>query len=146
DHPRNITDEQIKACAATGGVMGILVLPDFLSSSREPRLEDVVRHILHAKEVAGPHHLPLGMGYFDGVVPYITAEQRLARRAKPITDVLWERVHLAEGGPSSIAPEIETPAGLRVLTAALLDRGVRDADLRKFLGENWMRVLGETWR
>jgi membrane dipeptidase len=145
DHPRNITDEQIRACAATGGVMGILVLPYFLSAAREARLEDVVRHILHAVEVAGPDHVGLGMDYFDGVVPYVTVEQRNARRARPVTDVLWERVHIAEGGPSSIAPEIETPAGLHALTAALIERGAREADLRKFLGENWMRVLGVTW-
>ena len=44
------------------------------------------------------------------------------------------------------ADEIQTPAGLHALTAALLDRGVSEADLRKFLGENWMRVLAQTWR
>jgi membrane dipeptidase len=146
DHPRNITDEQIKACAASGGVMGILVLPYFLSASREPKLEDVVRHILHALELVGPDHVALGMDYFTGMLPYITAEQQAAQRWETSSaDLLWERAHRPDG-PWAIAPEIQTPAGLHSLTAALLDRGVAEADLRKFLGGNWIRVLGTTWR
>jgi microsomal dipeptidase-like Zn-dependent dipeptidase len=79
------------------------------------------------------------------MVPYITAEQQAAQRWSSFADVLWERAHRPDG-PWAVATEIQTPAGLHSLTAALLDRGVAEADLRKFLGENWVRVLGQTWR
>ena len=48
DNPRNLTDEQIRACAATGGVVGIATFADFVGETaggRRPTLEEYFRHI-----------------------------------------------------------------------------------------------------
>ena len=65
DHPRNLTDEQLKALAEKGGVVQINFYHGFLRKDGEATVEDVVRHILHAMEVAGEDHVGIGSD-FDG--------------------------------------------------------------------------------
>ncbi|MGM9694561.1 MAG: membrane dipeptidase, partial [Alloprevotella sp.] len=65
DHPRNLTDEQLKALAEKGGVVQINFYHGFLRKEGEASVEDVVRHILHAMEVAGEDHVGIGSD-FDG--------------------------------------------------------------------------------
>lgn len=64
DHPRNMTDDQLRAIAGRGGVAGACYVPKFLGP--EAAIEDVVRHIVRMVEVAGIDHVGLG-GDFDGV-------------------------------------------------------------------------------
>jgi membrane dipeptidase len=66
DHPRNLTDEQLRALAAVGGVVGVNFCPDFLVEHEEAVLEDVVRHIVHIAQIAGVGCVGLGSD-FDGV-------------------------------------------------------------------------------
>ncbi|MBI6546436.1 MAG: dipeptidase, partial [Cyanobacteria bacterium NC_groundwater_1444_Ag_S-0.65um_54_12] len=65
NHPRNLSDTQLRAIAERDGVVGVCFVPKFLSGS-EATLDDVVLHILHMIEVAGTDHVGLG-GDFDGV-------------------------------------------------------------------------------
>src|SRR4029077_12581423 len=67
DHPRNITDEQIKACARTGGVIGVVGLPPFVGDVADPKLDNLVRHIAYIAELVGPQHVGIGMDYFRGL-------------------------------------------------------------------------------
>ncbi|HEX7668318.1 MAG TPA: membrane dipeptidase, partial [Polyangiaceae bacterium] len=46
-HPRNLTDDQIRAIAATGGIIGVNFHSRFLTSEGRARVADVVRHVLH---------------------------------------------------------------------------------------------------
>lgn len=64
NHPRNMTDDQLRAIADRDGLVGACFVPKFLGE--EASLEDVVRHILHMVEVAGVDHVGLG-GDLDGV-------------------------------------------------------------------------------
>ena len=66
DHPRNLTDDQIKAIASRGGVVGINFYPPFLTVAPQATIDDVVRHILHVVELVGPEHVGLGSD-FDGI-------------------------------------------------------------------------------
>ncbi|MBM3266930.1 MAG: dipeptidase [Candidatus Sericytochromatia bacterium] len=63
-HPRNMTDDQLRAIAGRGGLVGACVVPKFLGE--EAALEDVARHVLHMVEIAGADHVGLGCD-FDGV-------------------------------------------------------------------------------
>jgi len=47
-HPRNKTDEQLRALAARGGVVGIFDLPYLTASPRQPTLDDYMAHLEHA--------------------------------------------------------------------------------------------------
>lgn len=66
DHRRNLTDDQIRALARKGGVIGINFCPEFLTDRGPATLQDVVRHIEYMIELAGPDHVGLGSD-FDGI-------------------------------------------------------------------------------
>lgn len=65
DHPRNLTDDQMRALAQKGGVMQVTLYHGFLAKDGEATLEDAMRHIDHAVEVMGIDHVGLGTD-FDG--------------------------------------------------------------------------------
>lgn len=65
DHPRNLTDSQIKALAATGGVMGLCFCPDFICPTN-PCLERLLDHAVHIASAAGVACIGLGSD-FDGI-------------------------------------------------------------------------------
>lgn len=65
DHPRNMTDDMIRALAEKGGVMGMNFAPDFVHPSRATQA-GVVDHIDHIVELVGPGHVGLGSD-FDGI-------------------------------------------------------------------------------
>ena len=58
-HPRNLTDEQLKALAAQGGVVALTFVPEFIHPA-VPDLEGLLNHIDHAVEQAGIDHVALG--------------------------------------------------------------------------------------
>lgn len=66
DVPRNLTDDQIKALAQKGGVMGINFYPGFLDASGEADVKRLVDHIDHISSLVGPEHVGLGSD-FDGI-------------------------------------------------------------------------------
>lgn len=76
-HPRNLTDEQIKALAARGGVMGMNFYTEFIVDSGEATTQDLLRHILHIAELVGPQHVGLGSD-FDGISSAPTDLQSVA--------------------------------------------------------------------
>ena len=65
DHPRNLTDDQMRALAKKGGVMQVTLYPGFLVKDGEATIEDAMRHLEHAIDVMGIDHVGLGTD-FDG--------------------------------------------------------------------------------
>ena len=65
DHPRNLTDDQIKALAENGGVMGMNFAPAFVHKDKAT-VNGVLDHIDHIVELVGPDHVGLGSD-FDGI-------------------------------------------------------------------------------
>lgn len=66
NHPRNLTDDQIRALAARDGVVGINFYSRFLRESAPATLDDVVRHVEHVAALVGTRHIGLGSD-FDGM-------------------------------------------------------------------------------
>jgi len=64
-HRRNLDDEQIKALANKGGVIGANFCDAFLSDTHDPTMDDVVRHIDHIIKVGGEDCAAIG-GDLDG--------------------------------------------------------------------------------
>ena len=65
DHPRNLTDDQMRALAKKGGVMQVTLYNGFLVKDGEATIEDAMRHLEHAIDVMGIDHVGLGTD-FDG--------------------------------------------------------------------------------
>lgn len=70
DHPRNLTDEQLKAIAAKGGVVQVCIYPGFLSLNQGATIHDVIRHIDYMVKLIGADHVGIGTDFNgDGGVP-----------------------------------------------------------------------------
>ena len=65
DHPRNLTDDQLRALAARGGVAHTTLYGGFLRKQGEASILDAISHLEHAIEVMGIDHVGLGTD-FDG--------------------------------------------------------------------------------
>ena len=65
DHPRNLTDEQMRRLAATDGVMQVTLYNGFLKKQGEATILDAIQHLEHAIQVMGIDHVGLGTD-FDG--------------------------------------------------------------------------------
>ncbi len=131
DHPRNIPDDLIKACAATGGVVGINGVGLFLGDG-EPTADAVVRNIDYVAQLVGPEHVGLGLDYmFKG-----SDVEEPGRASRELWPKEWGyRKGMGFLGPEAI-PEI----------AALLGRlGYPPAAVSAILGENLMRVADVIW-
>jgi membrane dipeptidase len=128
--PRNLSDGQLRAIAARGGVVGMMALPLTVDPAA-PTIERLVDHVDHAVGVAGIEHVGLGGDFI-----------RQVARATGITEI--------SGGlfPPGMAPDaaieaLEGPAGYPALVAALERRGYTGDRLDAILRENWLRVFRE---
>lgn len=65
DHPRNLTDEQLKALAARGGVAQVCLYSGFLRQEGEASILDAIEHLNHMVNIMGVEHVGIGTD-FDG--------------------------------------------------------------------------------
>ncbi len=65
DHTRNLTDEQMRALAASGGVAQVCLYSGFLKKGGNATVDDAVHHIMHMIDVMGVGHVGIGSD-FDG--------------------------------------------------------------------------------
>ena len=125
-HHRNLTDERLKGIAASGGVIGVNFYYGFIDPDA-PTIARLADHLEHVASVAGIDHVGLGPDFVKEVYEQLTP---------PAASVDFEGM----SGTVTI-PGLESPAGLPRVTEELLRRGWREDDIRKVLGENWLRVF-----
>lgn len=131
DHPRNITDDQARACAATGGVIGITGVGIFLGPNT-PTLEAMTRHLEYAVELVGIDHVGLSTDFsFD------YADWLAELKTNP---GLFDESYTRWGPLQWMPPETFIGIG-----AHLSDCGWTDADITAVLGANFRRVAEQTW-
>jgi membrane dipeptidase len=128
-HVRNITDEQIKACAETSGVIGINGIGDFLGGTRS---EKIVEHIEYVMNLVGPEHVGIGLDYVvdkQELIDYVTGHPDIFPPDK-MKDVL-----------SFVEPE-QFPE----FTEILYQKGYSEQVIRGILGGNYLRVAKAVWK
>lgn len=69
-HFRNLTDDQLRAIASRGGVVGIMFQSNFLGPSTwAGKAEWVAEHVAHAVRVIGSEHVAIGSDFDGAIVP-----------------------------------------------------------------------------
>jgi len=121
DHPRNLSDDQLKALAGNGGVAGMHFLSMMMA---EPTMDHYLDHIDHVVQVTGStEHVGIGIHGFDpeftGLFPHEQASN----------------MPHAKGG-------LPNQAHLGLMIGGLADRGYGEDEIAQIMGGNYLRVLG----
>jgi membrane dipeptidase len=132
DHPRNIPDELIRACAATGGVVGINGVGLFLGTGA-PTADVIVRNLDYVAQLVGAEHAGLGLDY-------MFKSSELDEPGRGSADI-WPR-EWGYGRGSGFAP----PEVIPEIRAGLERLGYPAGAIRGVLGDNWLRVADSVWR
>ncbi|MGH6893973.1 MAG: dipeptidase [Dongiaceae bacterium] len=133
NHGRNIVDEQIKACARTGGVIGINGVGLFLGDN-DTSSETFVDHVSHVAELVGPEHVGISLDYaFDAgnVDNLVGANHKY-----------WPPSEGYGAGPTAYLP----PKQLPEVVETMLRRGFREREIIGVLGGNFLRVASAVWK
>jgi membrane dipeptidase len=131
DHPRNIPDELIRACAATGGVVGINGVGLFLGTGA-PTADVIVRNLDYVAQLVGAEHAGLGLDY-------MFKSSELDEPGRGSADI-WPR-EWGYGRGSGFAP----PEVIPEIRAGLERLGYPAGAIRGVLGDNWLRVADSVW-
>ena len=133
NHQRNITDEQIKACAGTGGVIGINGMGIFLGEN-DVSNQTILQHICYVSELVGAEHVGFGFDYSP-------------ETGVDVGTILQSRPDYWPGGQQYDTPQIKhtCPSQLPAVVEGLAARGFSDCEIRGFLGENFYRVADAVW-
>jgi membrane dipeptidase len=142
DNPRNRTDEEIKALAENGAILGMVVFPTFVSwcDTRRPTVGDLLDHVDHIDSLVGVRHVGIGLDLVEGtaVLGPVMPGQGLTRWPElygmPDADGFYRYV---EG--------LQSISELSNLAVGLVERGYSDAEVAGVLGENWLRVFERVW-
>lgn len=137
-HARNKTDDQLKTIAEAGGFVGFASYTPFLPKGEDSTLDDCVAAMDYLINIVGEENAGVGtdwvqdqdIGFFD----YLTADKGKGR---------------ATSTPHAKVPSM--PVGLETLAdfgnfiPAMQRAGWSETRIRRVLGENWLRFLGEVW-
>lgn len=147
-NPRNKADDQIKALAAKGGVIGVSPYGPICwdpRKDRPPTLDDVVAHVDYVAELVGIDHVAVGTDFPVGVPRHIIDHyiQYIADNYPGMSAEYNKRV----GGTfeDRYPKEFSNHSQFPNLTAALLRRGYSAEDVKKVLGGNFLRVAQQVW-
>jgi membrane dipeptidase len=156
NHMRNITDEQIQACAEKGGVIGLTPLSMFVSDSKRPAqlgVSNYIKHIDYVADLVAVNHIGIALDLAER--HYRTADMILEeRRMLPgITSKFVEEVEdefIKSGREKLSFAELHMPwftsmSQMPVITDALLEAGYSEQNVKKILGENFLRVFEKVW-
>jgi len=146
---RNTSDRVCEAIAATGGVIGVLCLNDFLVRNAanavpgEPTpqapLDVFLDHLEHLKRLVGADHIGIGPDFVEGQdfsKPGAWSGQRFT------SDMVGG---LTPEGTILYAEGFERIDQLPNVATGLRNRGWTQYEIAKVMGENWVRVYREAW-
>ncbi len=135
-HPRNKSDEQIRFIAEKGGFVGVTMFPPFLQRGIESTVDDYVEAIDYIINLAGEDQVGIGtdftQGYERPFFEWLTHDKGYGRKLTEFGDII---------NPEGIRRIGDFPN----LTDAMQRAGWSESRIRKVMGENWVRVLGEVW-
>ena len=143
-HPRSKDDEELRALADGGGVLGIYLMP-FLTPGRPATADDVVAHIDHALDVCGEDHV--GIGSDLSTTPIPDSEEYWSAHREFVSRRIANGIAAPNEDPDILfnVVDLNDARRLELIADALAARGHPDRVVEKVIGGNWVRVLTEVW-
>lgn len=135
DSVRNKTDEQIKALADKGGVMGLVAFAPFLPRRVDSTLDDFADMIDYVANLVGIDHVGLGLDFAPWQPAWEFEEMAVS----------FPEIHKGVDFGMRYPKELSTPSFLPALTQRLAERRFSDEEITKILGGNFTRLLSEVW-
>lgn len=132
DNPRGVRDVVIDAIAEKGGVIGITSFSYFLNKDGPATLEHYMDNVDYIAERVGADHVAVALDLTEGRV-----------YDEPHDPALFK--------PEAYPPEWTYAEGLQSITEisnitrGLMERDYAPVDIRKIMGENWLRIYREIW-
>lgn len=139
-HRRAKSDDEIRAIADSGGVIGIVAVPHFLRADFEnASVNDVVDQMDYIIDLVGEDHVGIGTDWpMTNTLKFMLL---LKNHYAPSLEFSSDEV------PSTEVIEGFTEYRQMInFTRAMVARGYSDTRIEKILGGNWMRVFGEVWK
>lgn len=131
DHPRNLTDKQLRAVADCDGVVGLNFAGHFVDAEN-PTIDRMVDHLVHIVDTIGIDHVGLG--------PDLLEDWLMERALRLTGDALIDLAKI-----DFWIPDCKRIEQLPTFTAGMLNRGFGEGDIAKVLGENFLRVFRQVW-
>lgn len=150
DNPRNIDDEQIAACAAKGGVIGLAPWGPLVMRAEQtswPTLDDFIDHVDHVVQLTGStDHVGIGTDMSLGTYPDHAHDPW--GDAVTFASVTGRYDQLITGdvrSPQRALADFNAYPHVVALAERLAARGYDDAAVAKILGGNFLRVYDTVW-
>ena len=157
NHPRNMSDDMIKALAAKGGVIQINYERNYLSEEYRvafaAAVGDISRMEEQFKKVCGDDNVCIGKAKIkfrkdltaSGKLPQVSWEKIIEHIDHVVKLVGPEHVGLGSDFDGATMPDgLEDCSNLPKITEALLRKGYSEEDIRKILGGNILRVMEQS--
>jgi membrane dipeptidase len=140
DHPRNKTDQTIRALADRGGVMGIFQINPYIGGKERNTLDDFLAHIDHGVKVGGVDHIGIGSDREHRRIPDTPEEKQ-----KLIDELSRLRpVNAASFRWPFFISELNHPRRMETIADGLAKRGYKADAVDKVLGGNFYRLFKDT--
>ncbi len=134
-HDRCKSDEEIKALAGTGGVIGMVTVPFFLRETPGADVNDFLDHVDYAANLVGPEHVGIGTDW-----PMMLPEWMLEKLMIPlVSEMGFREEHQVD--PLATMVGFSDYLDFPNLTRGLVARGYSDEDVTGILGGNFLRVF-----
>lgn len=142
DSVRNHGDDEIRAMADKGGVIGIAGKSKYLRPTwmtKRVTIEDYVDHIEYVRDLVGIEHVGIGTDIGDERKYNV---ERLKVLYAKTPEIYASSIIVDDSFVANLHPEgLGSPGDLFNITAAMVRRGFSDEDVKKVLGGNFLRVF-----
>ena len=139
EHGRNVTDEQIRASAATGGVICVSGVSKFLGTTN-PDVNDVARHAAYVADLVGVQHTGIGLD-----ISFPQAELNDNPPGDYDPSYWWPRSAGYDRGITGSATTYPPIESWQHMDAALQRAGMNADEAALVMGGNMLRVAQQVW-
>jgi len=136
DHPRGKSDEEIRAIADTGGLIGVYAVPFFLAAGGQASIDAMLDHMEYIADLVGWEHVGIGADW-----PMQMPNQLLEVVLRNLLVELGFRPDDVSNMSARNLDGFDDYRDFPNITRGLVKRGLSDSEIKGVLGENFLRLF-----